>query len=432
LDLERQILREGVLPWIDRQIQDLGDIFQFRVGTNQLVILAHPDHARHVLINAHQNYARGFGYEVIGILLGQGLLTSDDQLWRSQRRICQPSFSRPSVESLIPTMVQESQALSLRWDEKKERGVPDIDMVEEMLRVTMRVVGACLFGQDVDEFCTQLGPDLARAQRWAVEYFINPVHLPLWVPTPRHVAFKRVARRVDRVIERFVVAGRDGVQAKGGLLSALQHATDSDTGYRMSEKQLRDECLTFFLAGHETTATAMSWLWYHLAKYPDVTERMRREIATVIPTAAETGTKLDQLHYCRRVLLESLRMYSPTWALSRAAREDDTIGNCHIRKGTNVLVYVPGIHRHPDYWDNPTCFDPDRFEREDIERSPAYLPFGVGPRMCIGRHFAETEMLVICSILLRRPTAAMRDGQAVIPKAEITLRPTGGLPMTLR
>ena len=113
-------------------------------------------------------------------------------------------------------------------------------------------------------------------------------------------------------------------------------------------------------------------------------------------------------------------------------REDDTIGNCHIRKGTNVLVYVPGIHRHPDYWDNPTCFDPDRFEREDIERSPAYLPFGVGPRMCIGRHFAETEMLVICSILLRRHTAAMRDGQAVIPKAEITLRPDGGLPMTLR
>ncbi|MEM8679171.1 MAG: cytochrome P450 [Planctomycetota bacterium] len=431
LALEREVLRDGVLPCVDRLVDELGDIFQVRLGIRQFVVLAHPEYARHVLVDDHEKYTRGFAQEVIGLLMGEGLLTSDGDEWRAHRRIGQPYFSKASIESFIPTMVDESLALRRRWDEKRARGETKVDMAEEMLRVTMRVVSGCLFGQDVDEFCTQFGPDLARAQRWALRKMVNPLNLPMWVPTPMHLAFRSMSARLDRVIHEFINSRREGTTARGGLLSALQTATFTHNGRAMNEKQLRDACVGYFIAGHETTATSMTWLWYHFANFPDIYQRTRDEILAEIPDEAQVGASLHKLKYTRQVVYESLRMYSPTWVIPRRAREDDQIGEYRIRKGTDILVYAHRINRHPDYWDDPNRFDPDRFADEDAERNPAFLAFGVGPRMCIGKQFAEAEMLILCAILLRKHLAAIEEGHVVVPHAEMTLRPQGGLPMVL-
>jgi cytochrome P450 len=351
------------------------------------------------------------------------LIGSEGDFWLRQRRLIQPAFLRERVASYGANMVAAAERRLAAWQHGETH-----DMQVEMAQITLEIVAQALFGADVTAECRHVGIALEEALRCFVARMQNPIILPEWVPTPTSLRLRRAVRRLDAIVYRMIEERRRRREERDDLLSLLLHAQDED-GSRMTNQQLRDETMTLFLAGHETTALALTWTWYLLAQHPEVEARLVDELERVVGGRTPTVADMSRLRYTERVIQEVMRLYPPVYAIGREAVQDCVIGGYHVPAGTTLLMSQWVMHRHPRYFPAPEVFNPDRWTEEHAKRLPkyAYFPFGGGPRVCIGNTFAMLEAVLVLATLAPKVHFSLLPGHPVRPRPLVTLRPEYGI-----
>ena len=407
-----------------------GDIVRYKFGPFRFVVLSDPDAIHHTFVKNHRNYIKSRSYAGLRLVMGNGLVTSEGEFWKRQRKLSQPAFHRQRLAGLVDTMVRCANEMLDDWDQRDNR---KIDIHDEMMRLTLRIVGHALFSTELSHDAGDLGPAITTAMKRANAEAEAAIRLPLWVPTPLNIKFGKARKLLDATIQRIIDERRAHGRDMGDLLSMLMSATDETGTERMTDQQLRDEVMTLFLAGHETIATAMSWTWKLLDDHPAVEARVREEAAEVLGGRPPTFADLPKLPYIGRVIDESLRFFPPVWMFERQAIAEDEIGGYRIPKDTIVGVCIWTLHRHPALWKDSHRFDPDRFlpERAAQRHKFAYLPFGAGPRICIGNNFALMEAKVLLATIAQRYALRVDPRLDVQTDPGVTLRPKGTIPARL-
>jgi cytochrome P450 len=423
-------LMRDPLGALDRAHAEFGDVTCFRVGPLRFISVADPELAQHVLVKNHRNYVKSRSYEGLRLVLGNGLVTSEGEHWRKQRKLAQPAFHRQRLAALADVMAQCVDECLAAWDARTRRGTAEIDVHHEMMQLTLRIVGRTLFGTDLGRDLGALGPVITTCMYKANDYAESIVRLPLWLPTPSNVRFARAKRVLDDIVHRIIDERRRSGQERDDVLGMLMAATDESGTERMSNEDLRDEVMTLFLAGHETIATTMSWTWLLLHQHPHVAARVRQEALEVLGGRPPGFDDLPRLAYTGQVIDESMRVRPPVWMVERAALEEDRLGPWRVPPRTIVAVSPWIMHQNPALWSDPLRFDPDRFAPERAEARPkhAFLPFGAGPRICIGNHFALMEAKIILATVIQRYTIEVHRPERVGIDPRVTLRPKGGMP----
>jgi cytochrome P450 len=363
-------------------------------------------------------------------LLGNGLLTSDGAFWHRQRRLMAPMFHRQRVAGFCNLMVESTLEMLASWEVLAHSGEP-CDIAAEMARLTLAIVARALFSADVSDDAEAISAALTEVNRQLGEFSVLDM---FWmIPTPRKRRFRAAVAALDRVVNRIIDQRRRASHRAEDLLSMLLEAVDEETNKGMTPRQIRDEVLTLLLAGHETTANALAWTWYLLSQNPAAEQKLQREIADVLGERAPNALDLPRLPYTRMVIEESMRLYPPAWAISRNAIDEDEIGGYRVPRKTNVIICSFVTHRHPAFWDEPERFDPERFSQPRSEARPnfAYLPFGGGPRICIGNGFAMSEAQLVVATVAQRYRLRLAPGHPVELHPLVTLRPRHGMRMTL-
>ncbi|MEC9466409.1 MAG: cytochrome P450 [Myxococcota bacterium] len=414
--------------------KEYGDVVRFRLGPVRAMAVRRPEHIRHVLIDNAKNYSKGTrGFLKLQMVLGHGLVTSDGPLWKTQRRLMQPSFHKKRLEQFAHAMVRAGAATVDRWRPAVESGRV-IDVAEEMMSTTLDIVNETLLGH---------GPgDGTHAIAEAVEIIQTDVNgrimslwdLPLSWPTPGNRRLRDALAVLDRNVMAVISERRRTGQDSGDLLSMLLHAQDEETGRGMSDQQLRDEVMTIYLAGHETTSNALTWVFHMLSRNPDVERRLFTELQRVLGDEPASLESLPELCLTKRIIYESMRLYPPVWGFSRLADKPDVVGGYHVAPGTSVFISPYAAHRQVEYFQNPEGFDPERFTDAFLQGLPrcAYLPFGAGARQCIGNNFALMEMQLLLATICRSYRLEMEAGHRLTAEPLITLRPAHGLRMHVR
>ena len=421
--------RKGPLPFFQNLAAQYGDISYFRLGPQEAFFLNHPDYIKDVLVTNHQNFHKGLALQRAKRLLGEGLLTSEGEFHRRQRRLAQPAFHRARIASYASVMTSYAAETRERWRE----GVA-LDMAEEMMRLTLGIVGKTLFDADVVSEAQQVG----EAMTVVMDLF-NTITLPFFellqkLPLPQLRRFDNARDKLDAIIYRLIEERRRSAVDRGDLLSMLLLAQDTEgDGGEMTDEQLRDEVMTIFLAGHETTANALTWTWYLLSQNPEAEAKLHQEIDRVLEGQMPTFEDVAQLKYTERVLAESMRLYPPAWAIGRLAINESEIGGYVVPKKSLVLMSQYVMHRDPRYFREPLRFDPDRWTAEGRESRPqfSYFPFGGGPRRCIGEGFAWMEGILLIATLAQHWQLRLVANHPVALKPVITLRPKHGMRMTV-
>ena len=400
-------------------------IVHLRVGGRHQYLVLRPEDAKHVLQENHRNYGRSPAFQILKIFLGNGLLTSEGDFWRRQRRLAQPAFHRQKLAALAQTMIDETA----NWLAELRQHDPwqPVNVSRAFMDVTMRIVCKTLFGSDVVGKLDGLSSALDTLNYQANARMLSPLRFPMHWPTPTNLRFRRAGVVVDSFIYGVINQRKQAADDdRDDLLDMLRRAEDEETGERMSDQQLRDECVTLFAAGHETTAVSMAWTVYLLTQHPDVLARLSAEIQTTLGDASTPPPDaFRSLTYTMQVVQESMRLYPPAWIMSRLALADDPIGPYTIPAGDTALVSPYLLHRNPAHWPDPDRFDPDRFApgREKQRPAYAYLPFGGGPRLCIGNQFALMEMQILLAMLVRQFDLRAATNRPVRTHPLITLRP---------
>ncbi len=420
-------LRKDQLGTLER-MAELGSPVSFRILNKRLHLLSDPDQIDRALVGNVRAYdKRTVGYDHLRTVVGNGLLTSEGGFWRRQRRIAQPAFKRPRIEGFAAIMTESAEDMVESW-----RDGEVVDILREMMRVTMRIAGLSLLSRDVSAAADEVGEALTTAIEHVSYRTETPWAPPDWVPTPRNRQFRAALATLDRVVADILRARRAGQTEQGDLLDILMTATDPETGEGMSDEQLRDEVMTIFLAGHETTAVALAWTFDLLGRHPDVAARLREEVDGALGGRAPTIDDLPRLPYAEKVLYESMRLYPPAWMVERSAAVDHEIAGHPIRRGDWVLISPWVTHRRADIWPDPSRFDPERFGPESREKARpryAYFPFGGGQRKCIGDRFALVEARLILAAVVQRASLEATREHPPAPDPLVTLRPGGGTPM---
>jgi cytochrome P450 len=412
-----------------RLAKEYGDVVLFRLGRQRMALLNHPDHVEDVLVTRARLFKKGRALERAKGLLGEGLLTAEGEAHLRQRRLVQPSFHRQRVEGYAQAMVAHAARSAERW-----RDGGEIDVAAEMTQLTLTIVGDTLFGADV-------GGDAQSIRQALTDVFeIFPITMSPLGPLLEHLPLpvvrrsKRARATLDRIIYRIIDERRRTSADRGDLLSMLLLAQDEEqNGARMTDTQVRDEAMTLFLAGHETTANALTWTWHLLAQHPDVERRLHEELDTVVGDRLPRADDAASLPYTRRVLSEVMRCYPPAWGIGRRAIEDVEIGGYTIPRGTVVLMSQYLLHHDARFFPEPERFDPDRWlpERQRTRPRFAYFPFGGGNRVCIGESFAWTEGILVLATLARHWRLERVETAPVPMKAMLTLRPARPIRMKL-
>jgi cytochrome P450 len=416
-----------------------GDVVRLATLPHPVYLVSHPDAVQYILRENARNYRKGRLFQPIVALQGQGLLTSEGDLWVRQRRLVQPAFQQRQLATCAAVMVDEAHAVVQEWRHLMQTGTP-VNVAERMQRLTFNVVGRVLLGADPDALDAYSGTLRAIAMPLLRYMNARATRLwapPLWVPTPRNREFRRAVAVYDALVQQIIAARRQARQRGEGqatdVLALLLAACDDTSGAGMSERQLRDEVITFIGAGAETTAHVLSWTWYLLAHHPEVAHRVQTELDTMLGGRPPTQQDLRHLPYSRMVLDEALRLYPPSVVLPRQANAPDEISGYAIPQDAVVVISQYVTHRHPDFWSEPEQFQPERFTPEQATRQHrcAYIPFGEGPRMCIGQAFALMEMHLVLATMAQVYTLQMVPEHQVVPEVAVTLRPRDGLWMTV-
>ena len=413
--------------------REYGDVFSYRIGTRPLYFVAHPDDIKHILLDNYKNYRKHSAYTKIKPLVGEGLLTSEGETWLAHRRLAQPVFHRQRVAQFGKVMTDACGTLLDDWQRYAATGEP-FDVAAEMMRLTLSMVGQALFSTDLSNQAQEIGAALNFALEETNRRNLAPFGVPSQLPTPNNVRYKRAIGVLDSIVYDLIAERRRTGGGADDLLTMLLNAQDADTGETMSDKQLRDEAMTLLLAGHETSATALSWTFYLLSKHPAVTEKLFKEVDTVLAGRVATVADVPKLRYTRQIIDEVLRLYPPAWIIGRHTLGADTLPSGHtLAADTDVSISPYVTHRHPDYWVNPEGFDPERFTSEHSEKRNrfAYFPFGAGPRICIGNNFALMEMVLTLATISQRYRLNLVGGERGTLQPKITLRPKGGIKITL-
>lgn len=420
--------RRDPLDFYTRCAREYGDIVYFRLGPRRVYQLNHPDLIEHVLVTANRNFQKNFAQRMLRPLLGNGLLTSEGDFWRRQRRLAQPAFLRERVTAYADLMVAYAERMADEWRAGEAR-----DLHADMMRLTLEIAARTLFGADVGGAARDVGEAFALFQEAFSKRLMSWPAPPRWLPTPNNLRLWWAARRLDAIVYGVIKQRRASGEERDDLLSRLLHAQDEDDGGRMTDQQLRAEVMTLLLAGHETTALALSWTWYLLAGHPEADARLAAELAEVLGGRPPTAADLPRLRFAEAVVLESMRLYPPAYGFGREAVEDCELGGYRIPAGANVFLLQWVVHRDPRWFADPEKFRPERWLDGLASRLPkyAYFPFGGGPRLCIGNAFAMTEAILVVAALAQRFRFALAPGQVVTPWPSITLRPRGGMRMTL-
>ncbi|HEX6385234.1 MAG TPA: cytochrome P450 [Anaerolineae bacterium] len=418
--------------------REYGDAVRFRFFLHFYgYLFCHPEHNKHILQDNNRNYTKmpHPSFMLLRPVLGNGLLTSDGEFWRQQRRLAQPAFHRRRIAEFGTIMTDVTQVMLEKWQAPAESGRP-FDVAEEMMRLTLEIVGRALFSIDITREAERVGTAFTAVNTKLAELSVKPfspylIKIP-WLPDSRYL--NRNIAVLNEVVDS-VISQRRGQRdgAEDDLLGLLMAARDEETGLGMDDQQLRDEVMTIMLAGHETTAVALSWTFYLLSQHPDVRQKLEAELAEVLGGRVPTVADMPDLTYTTMVIEESMRLYPPAYAISRWCNEADEVGG-YIVPANSALTLSPYLtHRHPDFWEEPDKFDPQRFTPVRQAERPryAYLPFGGGPRQCIGNNFAMTEATLLLATIAQRYRLELLPGQRVEMEPLITLRPRGGLPMML-
>lgn len=421
-------LVKSPLAYVIKHQKKHGDIFEVDSIAQKVMFATHPEVAKHLLVENNKSYHKSFDYQILKMVLGEGLLSSDGNFWLKQRRLAQPAFHKKRLDMMFETMLRETIELCSRLEEIKKTN-KSFNLNTELTTVTINIVAKTLFGTQIDTSIELVGKHITHLNSYIVDKVNNPLLPPLWFPTRRNRAFNKAMNDLNDIIYKIIADRRKSPDEHDDLLSMLMNARDEETGEGMTDLQLRDEILTLFVAGHETSATSLSWIMILLSQNPNWMDQCKQEIAQVIGDRLPALEDMAKLPILKRVIDEALRMYPPAWIVGRKALADDEVLGYKIKKGYNVIISVYVIHRHPDFWENPDQFDPDRFlpERSANRHKYAYFPFGGGPRMCIGNNFALMEMTLILAMILQRYTP--KAGQEHFDwESLVTLRPKGEVP----
>ena len=410
-----------------------GGVVPVQIGLARGHLVSDPALVRHVLLDNIDNYdKRTPAFEAMRVVVGNGLITSGGAFWKRQRRIAQPAFHGESVRHFAPVITRLAAETADEWERAAAAG-GTVDACTDMMRVTLRIVAETLFGDDLAGDAAEINRVFPVILACLAARIASPIRPPVWLPTANNRRLRPALASLNAIVERLIATKRrrlaEGDTPQDGyrdLLTNLMLARDAETGEAMSDAQLRDEVMTFMIAGHETTADALAWLWYLLDRHPDEQERLRDELRTATGGRPPTVEDLPQLPRMKAVFQETLRLYPPLWMFDRRALGPDDLAGTKVAKGDLVIFCPYAIHRLPDLWPDPEAFRPERFEagREEQKNKFAYLPFSAGPRTCIGNSFAIIEAQIIMGTLLSRFRARLADPSPIKPRPQVTLRPS--------
>jgi cytochrome P450 len=399
-----------------------------RLGPMRVRVLNHPDLVEEVLVTKARHFIKHGPLRQAKPSLGNGLLTSEGDFWRQQRKLAQLAFHRDRVAAYAATMVAATERMLAGWADGQVRDVQD-----DMMRLTLEIVAKCLFSADVSRDTAGASAAMEtlirsfnnRVERW--------IRLPMAIPTPSNLRFRRAMGRLDRIVFAIIAERRTSGMDRGDLLSMLLHAQDEDDGRRMTDRQLRDEAMTLFMAGHETTANTLAWTWMLLSQNPEAEATLHDELANVLAGRSPTFADLPRLVFADRVITEALRVYPTVWLLGREAVEPCTIGGERVPVGLTLWMSQWVIHRDGRFFDDPESFRPDRWSDGLARRIHryAYFPFGGGPRICIGNSFAQMEAVLLLATIAQRYQVHLVPGTVVRLFPTMTLRPDGGVHVVL-
>jgi cytochrome P450 len=406
-----------------------GDAVRMAIGPKVLYFFNHPDPAKHVLADNAANYRKGIGLVQARRALGDGLLTSEGELWREQRKVIKPVFQHKRIAEQATVVADEGAKLVARLG--SYRGGAPLDVTQTMTAFTLGVLGRALLDADLSGFGS-VGESFEAVQEQAMFEMVSLGMVPTWVPLPRQLRFRKARRQLQQVVDH-LVKQRTADAAGDDVVSRLIVSTQRETDPKVREQRMRDELVTLLLAGHETTASTLSWSFHLIDRHPEVAERLRAEAVEVLGDRRPVYEDMRRLTYTTMVVQEVMRLYPPVWILPREADQADEVAGYHVPAGSDVLISPYTMHRHPDFWAEPDRFDPDRFDPAISSGRPAYayLPFGAGPRFCVGSNLGMLEATFVLAMVARDLRLRTVPGYDVVAEPMLSLRVRGGLPMTV-
>ncbi len=416
--------RRDPLAFLTACARDYGDIATYRLGPQRMLLVSDSDEIERILVREHHDFPKvHFFWRQVTAVFGNGLLTSEGAFWQRQRRLAAPAFAGPSLARYAATMVRLSEDWIAGWRPGERR-----DLHAELMGLTLGIAVKTLFGLEVAEDVAAIDEAVTDMSEEVASRFGRPILIPDWVPLPGHRRYRAGLRCIETMVSRMIAERRARPDAPDSLLSAMLEARD-ETGAAMSDRQLRDEVITFLLAGHETTALVLSWTIHLLGRHPEIDTRLAGEIREVLGERPPTIADLPRLRFAEQVVTETMRLYPPAWIIGRDAGKDCVIGGYPVRAGTGLVISPWVLHRDSRHYDAPDEFRPDRWQGDLARRLPrfAYMPFGGGPRICIGNRFAITEAVLILSVLIQRFRFVTDPDREIVLLPSMTLRPQGGI-----
>ncbi len=411
-----------------RVARDHGELAEVRMGFFKILMASSPRVAHEVLVDQEDAFVKSAGLSIFARpLLGDGLLTSEYAEHRRQRRMMAPIFAHKRIAGFGDVMVDKALRAAERLAARSEA-----DLSDEMMRLTLEIVGKTLFDAELADDADTIGEALTAAMRQMMHALVRLVPMPPAIPTPGNLRMRHAVKRLDDVVYSMIRERRASGVDRGDMLGMLLAARDAeDEKTALSDREVRDQAMTLLLAGHETTANALAWTFYLLARHPEIRERLEGEVDAVLGDRPPTTADLTALPYTLAVFKEAMRLYPPAYFVGRRATREVRIGEATVARNQVVLVNIAGIHRRSDTYPDPDRFDPERFLGDEEKQLPplAYLPFGAGPRICIGNHFALMEGHLVLATLARRLRFELLSSEPIRPEPLITLRPKGGVPV---
>lgn len=420
-------VRRDMLGFLERNLA-YGDVVNFQMGPVDAYQLNHPDDVQFVLVRNWDKVQKSVIYkQQLREYLGDGLLVSDGDHWKRQRKLAQPAFHTQRISAYADIMVQYTQDLLDTWQDGETR-----DIAVDMMRVTLWIVGKTLFDADLRHDSPRVGDALETLLHTVTEDSKTIIRLPSWIPTPYRRRKAHALSDLNDITYRIIEERRKAPDDRGDLLSMLMMSQDED-GQQMDDQQLRDETVTIVLAGHETTANALTWTLYLLSQNPAVESRLYDEIQRVLGDRPPQLADLRSLPYLEKVVKEGMRLYPPAWGIGRQSLTELELGGYRVPARSNLMIIPYLLHRDERWWDDPLTFNPDRWTPEMESALPkyAYMPFGGGPRICIGNSFAKMEAELLLASIVQRYRLTLKPGHPVEPEPLVTLRPKHGMQMTL-
>jgi cytochrome P450 len=410
-----------------REIHCYGDMAHTRFGPFNIYFANSPASIHEVLVtNADKFQKSSVTKWALKRVLGTGLFTNDGDFWKRQRKLVQPAFHSKRIGAYADVIVNYTQAMVDEWQEGTT-----LEIDHEMTELTMRVITKTLFDADVAKEAHEISEVITELLAIVNNRSNSLIAYPDWLPLPQNRRLKRLVERLDQLIQGYIDQRRASGEDKGDLLSMLLMAQDEDDGGQMTDKQVRDEAITLFGAGHETTAVALTWTWYLLSQHPEIEAKLHSELDAVLGGQLPTLEDLARLPYTQMIIKEAMRLYPPAWGTSREATEEVTISGYPIKKRENIVINIYGVHYDEKYFPEPEKFDPERFSPENEKNIPKYahIPFGAGPRVCIGNMFAMMEAQLVLATVAQRLRLTLATGHQVVPTRMFTLRPKFGMKM---